>query len=556
MPQDAFTIKYVAAELSQKLAGGKITKIIQPEKELVIFFIYTASGTVKLEICLAAKGCRMSITERDVTAPKVAPNFCMLLRKYITGAKILSVNSVEGERVVYMDLECITEFEHTSARLYAELMGKYSNAVLTERETVVGALKTAAIGENTERALFCGVKYAPPKPQDKTDPNSLAELEKLFESAHGDRAKFIADNVRGIAYTTACDMVAQFGENINANNVNAYICAGQYAPCLTYEDGKPADFKVRACFGEQKRYQTLLQAQTAYYDCVTQKAIFESAQRRLLSAVASAVKKAEKRLAVQSEKLLECKDAELIKLKGELITANIYAVERGADSFEAVNYYDENGGKIKIALDRTLSPADNAQRYYKKYAKLKRTIASVSTQKQQTQAQLDYLNSINAHICAAECLCDLKETQEELAEAGLTKAEVSGKKKQPEITPFREFRCENFKIICGRNNLQNDRLLKSVSQNDIWLHTRGYHSSHVVIVTDGKTVPDGVLLAASEICAYYSEGRMASKVTVDYCLKKFVKKPPKAPSGFVIYTDYKTILVSGNGHAELSTEQK
>lgn len=554
MPQDAFTIKYVAEELSKKLCGGKITKIIQPEKELVIFFIYTAAGTVKLEICLAAKGCRMSVTEREVTASKVAPNFCMLLRKHLTGAKILNVSSLDGERVICMDLECVSEFEKTSARLYAELMGKYSNAVLTENGIICGSLKTAALGENTERALFAGLKYAPPKPQDKVDPNSLAELEKLFGSAHGDRAKFIADNVRGISYSTACDMTQKCGEKIAARDVNAYICAGEYSPCVVFEGGLPSDFKVKSASREKKLYPTLLKAQTAYYDYITQKQAFESAQRRLNSAVAAAVKKAEKRLAAQSDKLLECKDAELIKLKGELITANIYAIQRGMDSFEAVNYYDENGGKIKIALDKTLSPADNAQRYYKKYAKYKRTIESVSAQKAQTQAQLDYLNSINAHICAAECICDLKETREELIEYGLIKPEQTGKKIQPEITPFREFTCGEFKIICGRNNLQNDRLLKSISQNDLWLHTRGYHSSHVAVLCGGKDVPESVIEVAAEICAYYSDGRTASKTPVDYCLKKFVKKPPKSPAGFVIYTDFKTILVSGESHAELATE--
>ncbi len=556
MPQDAFTIKYVADELSKKLAGGKITKIIQPEKELVIFFIYTDCGTVKLEICLSAKWCRASITEREAAAPAAPPNFCMLLRKHLSGAKILAAKSLDGERVIYFDLECVSEFEHTSARLYAELMGKYSNAILTENGIVLGALKTAAIGENTERTLFTGVKYVPPKPQDKVSPSSLKELEKLFENVSGDRAKFIADNVRGVSYTTACDMVEFFGENLTANDVNRYICGGEYSPCVVYDSGKPVDFKVRAHSGEKKNFTTLLNAQTAYYDFVTAAAAFANAQKRLYSAVSAAIKKAEKRLATQCDKLLECKDAELIKLKGELITANIYAVKRGMDSFEAVNYYDESGGKIKIALDKTLSPADNAQRYYKKYAKLKRTILSVTEQKAQTQAQIEYLNSINAHICAAESVCDLKEIKTELADAGLIKAENAGRKKIVETTPFREYACGKFKILCGRNNVQNDRLLKSISQNDLWLHTHGYHSSHVAVLSGGETVPDDVILVAAQICAHYSEARSGNKIPVDYCLKKFVKKPPKCAAGYVTYSEYKTILVNGDGHAELRTEQK
>ncbi len=556
MPQDAFTIKYVAEELSQKLAGGKITKIIQPEKELVIFFIYTDSGTVKLEICLSAKWCRACITEREAVAPAAPPNFCMLLRKHLSGAKIIAVKSLDGERVIYFDLECVTEFEHTSARLYAELMGKYSNAILTENGIVLGALKTAALGENTERALFTGVKYAPPKPQDKVNPTSLKELEKLFETPSGDRAKFIADNIRGVSYATACDMVEFYGENVTANDVNRYICGGEYSPCVVYDNGKPVDFKVRAHSQNKKNYATLLNAQTAYYDFVTAAAAFANAQKRLSSAVSSAIKKAEKRLSAQCDKLLECKDAELIKLKGELITANIYAVKRGMDSFEAINYYDENGGKIKIALDKTLSPADNAQRYYKKYAKLKRTIISVSEQKAQTEAHIEYLNSINAHICAAESVCDLTEIKTELADAGLIKPENGGRKKAVETTPFREYTCGKFRILCGRNNVQNDRLLKSISQNDLWLHTHGYHSSHVAVLGGGEAIPDDVISVAAQICAYYSEARSGNKIPVDYCLKKFVKKPPKCAAGYVTYSGYKTILVNGDEHAELRTEQK
>lgn len=555
MPQDAFTIKYVVNGLKQKLEGGKISRITQPEKDLLIFIIYTPDGNVKLEMCLAAKGCRLNLADADKPAPKAAPNFCMLLRKHLQNAQITAIGQIAGERIVYFDFDCTTDFERTQMRLYAELMGKYSNAVLTQNGIIVGALKTTAIGESTKRVLFTGAKYVLPEPQDKTAPEDLDGLEKLFANFDGDYVKFIADNVRGVAYSTAADIVETFNGKPTAKDVNRYICGGQTSPCVIYSDGEPFDFAVKYSGGNCKRYASVLGAQTAYYAFVCEKRAFEDMKRRLLSALSASIKKTEKRLAAIHQKLFDCRDMETVKLKGELITANIYAVKRGASEFEAVNYYDENGGKIKIALDKTLSPADNAQRYYKKYAKLKRTLTAVTEQKREAEAQESYLNSINSHIYAAESVCDLEETEEELKALGLIKDTQTGKKKTVKQTPFREFICQGYKILAGRNNLQNDRLLKSVSPQDIWLHTQGYHSSHVVILRRGADVPDGVLLTAAEICAYYSDGRNGSKIPVDYCERKSVKKPPKANAGFVIYNDYKTVLAVPNAHAELAVKE-
>ena len=298
----------------------------------------------------------------------------------------------------------------------------------------------------------------------------------------------------------------------------------------------------------------MLDAQTAYYSYILTKKTFTEAKRKLLNALSATVKKLEKRLATINQKLFDCRDMESVKRKGELITANIYAVKRGMDSFEAVNYYDENCKKIKIALDKTLSPAENAQRYYKKYAKLKRTALTVSVQKRETEEEIYYLNSINSHICAAESLCDLEEIEEELKALNILKDAQTGKKKVVKTSPFRLYNIDGFKVVAGRNNIQNDRLVKSLSPQDMWLHTQNYHSSHVAVITEGKAVPNNVLLAAAEICAYYSDGRGGGKIPVDYTYKKFVKKPPKANAGFVVYTDYKTVLAEAEQHAEFKED--
>lgn len=554
MPQDAFTIKFITKELQDLLVGGKISRITQQSKDLLTFIIYTRKGTVKLEICLSAKGCRINLADADVPAPKVAPGFCMLLRKHLQNAEITRVGQIEDERIVFLDFNCTSEFEITKMTLYAELMGKYSNAVLVQDGVIVGALKTTAIGETTKRVLFTGVQYTLPEPQDKYSPRNMAQITHIFDGNDGDKSKIIADKIKGVSYATALEIVAKYGENLTGKDVFDYLNDENTAPCVTFIGGEPSDFKVRSASPEKRAYITVLEAQTAYYAAINAKKDFDDKVRKLTSALSSAVKKQEKRLAAIGQKLLDCRDMETVKLKGELITANLYALRRGMDGFEAVNYYDVNGGKIKIALDKSLSPAENAQKYYKRFAKLKRTAASVTEQKRETEERLDYLNSIASHIRLAENLCDLAETEEELQSLGLLPAEKQNKKKTTQITPYRAYISGGMKILAGRSNVQNDRLLKSISREDTWLHTQGYHSSHVAILSGGKPVPDEVLKVAAEICAYYSDGRAGTKIPVDYTKRAFVKKPPKSNAGFVIYTDYKTVLVEPNAHEELRQE--
>lgn len=552
MPQDAFTIKYIAEELKNALCGGKISKITQPARDELTFIIYTANGNVKLDACLSAQDSRLSLSEDEKPVPQNAPNFCMLLRKHLQNAVILDVKQPNFERIIYFDLKCVSDFSASVMRLYFEIMGKYSNAVLCENSVIVGALKTTALGENTKRILFGGVKYELPAPQDKLNPDDVAETDKILSAPCADKAKRICEKIKGISYVTALEMVDFYGENITGRDVYDYIFNMKSEPCVTYLNGCPHDFKVRSVEKDRKICENILQAQSEYYSCVYRKKLFSGKKSKLESPLSSAVKKAEKRLAAIEQKLLECGEADEIKLKGELLTANLYAVKRGAESFTAVNYYDEGGGNVEIKLDSSLTPAQNAQKYYKKYAKLKRTQISVTSQKQEVLQKLAYLNSIASNIRAAENICDLEDIEQELSEIGLIKP-VEARKKKTE-TPYRTYVYEGFKILAGRNNIQNDRLTKSLAADDIWLHTQKYHSSHVGIITNGQNVPDGVLLFAAEVCAYYSDGREGSKIPVDYTLKKYVKKPPKSNAGFVIYTDYSTLLADPVSHGEKAVE--
>lgn len=553
MPQDAFTIRHVAKELNSLLVGAKISKIIQPARDSLVFIIYTKNGSVKLEACLSAQSSRLSIAAGETNAPQVAPNFCMLLRKHLQNAEITGVFQPDFERIICFNLRCTSTFSVEDMHLYFEIMGKYSNAVLCENGVIVGALKTTSIGENTKRVLFGGVKYSLPQPQDKFAYTETAKIDEALKNYGGDRAKFLCENVAGLSYVTALDMAERYGENISADDVKSYILGDEISPCVIYDGSEPCDFRVRAESGVKRQYPDVLSAQCAYYSYLTKKREFEDKKKRLKSALSAGVKKIDKRLDKLRAKLDECRDTELVKLKGELIAANIYAVKRGDTRLEAVNYYDENSAKIAIELDATLTPAQNMQRYFTRYAKLKRTKTNADGQLAAALKQKDYLLSIGAHISAAESVSDLVETEEELGRLQLLKSAENTYKKRT-LPPYRSYVYEGFKILAGRNNLQNERLTKSLSPRDMWLHTQKYHSSHVAVITEGRDVPDGVIKVASEICAYYSDGRDGDKIPVDYTLRKNVKKPPASNAGFVIYTSYETALATPDRHAELAED--
>ena len=556
MPQDSFTLKYIARELKEVFIGGKISKINQPTKDLLSLLIYTRNGTVKLDIDLSAKFCRISAGEKtELPNPKVAPNFCMLLRKHLQNAEITDIGQVDAERVIYFRLKCFSEFEISELTLYLEIMGKYSNAVLVKDSKILGALKTASLETGARRVTLSGAVYRLPEKQGKIEPTDLEGLNTLLPTSSADVAKLIADSVAGVSYATALDAVELYGERITGKMLYDYLNAEDYQPCIIYRDGEPVDFKARCQSG--KRRETLLKAQAEFYDYAVQKKLFGDKKRKLISALASAEKKVEKRLAQSCEKLKECETGELVKLKGELITANIYAIERGVSRFEAVNYYDENMAKITVELDPRLTPSQNAQRYFKKYQKLKRTAEALHAQRAESEERLDYLKSIGSHLNLAESVDDLKETEEELIALGLLPApkESGGKggkkvKSAESRTPFRKYRLGEFTVVCGRNNAQNDRLTRGLSPTDVWLHAKNFHSAHVGIITLGKQPTDEVIKFASEVCAYYSDARENDKVPVDYTLKKYVKKPNGGRLGFAVYTDFKTILVTPNAHAE------
>ncbi len=539
MPQDAFTLRINALELNAALKGGRINRVNQPSREELSFIIYTGTRTLKLVLNTNASNSGVYFTDDERENPLVAPNFCMLLRKHLQNAEILEISTIGFERILCFRLHCTSDFSACERVLYAEIMGKYSNLILTENGVILGALKTTSLDENCKRTVFTGAKYMLPAPQDKVNPSDFSALQTVCKEAQGDWGHFLFTHVSGLAPSTAEMIAATYCGGDLARHVYDFIFSDECAPCVLTRAGEPVDFFARRVEGATP-FPTLSAAQTFFYTEKRAKQQFAQLKRRLETAATAARKKHEKRLAQILERKIAASDSEENRIKGELITANLYRLEKGMNSCVLDNYYD--GSQTKIVLDSMLSPTQNAQQYYKKYRKQKRTLEALAPQEQEVRAELDYAESLLAAIFAADSIDDLRSLEEEMLGAELMRQPQEKMRKKKTEIPFRTFEKDGFRIFAGRNNLQNDRLVKSGAPDDLWLHAQKYHSCHVLIKTDNQKVPDAVLEFAASVCARYSSSK-GGRIPVDYCKLKYVKKPPKSKAGFVVYTDYQTILV-------------
>lgn len=557
MAQDAFSLYHISKELNTLLHGAKINRVSQPDLNDVYLVTHSFSGNRTLVLSSNAESARVAFTSEEKPNPKQALGFCMLLRKHLLGAIIESVELVGFERIIKITFTGRNDFkEKVKKELYCEIMGKYSNLILTENGIILGCQKNAPLDVTTTRVTLSGAKYLLPKPQDKLelfDKNTAISRLSLWGGE--DLAKFIFDNVKGFSYPTAVEC-ANFCKDFSSTDdlyqrlydftFNCKIKANIAG------DGKLKDVYVtdyQTIDGEKTYFDTIADAYDYFYTNRDKDKAFASKKKQLLDKVNGLTKKLGKKLQGESEKLLACKDADSLRIKGELITANIYRLKEGMESCVLENYYDDYK-PITITLDKRLSPSKNAQKYFKKYAKEKRTIEILLPQKAQTEKELSYLYTVSLFINQAKVIEDFKDLEEELISVGLL-PKPKFKVKTQEESVCRTFEFDGYIIKCGKNNVQNDRLTQRAFKDDLWLHTKNYHSAHVIIETKGDTIPDKVIEIGAEICAFYSDAKQGSKVPVDYCQKKYVKKPPQAKPGSVIYTDFKTAYVNPNPHDEL-----
>ena len=378
MPQDAFHIRRLAQELNTFLTGGKINRISQVNKDELTLVVYTGKTTVKLIISTSASTARVCLSAYEKEPAPIAPNFCMLLRKHLQGAEILSIAQHENERIIKITLHCHSDFSECDRVLICELMGKYSNVVLVENGIILGALKSTALVDDTHRILFSGAKYEYPAAQDKLSYSDRAGMRSRIENyllaqpnaTEEELAFLLFESVSGLALPTAREIVKR-AERAQIPLWDFLPAFFENEPCnahIVYKNGEMQDFFAFEV-ENGKRMPSLCKAQDEYYSRRENKKSFDDKRRKLESTALALRKKTAKRLQDTLCKLRESEKADENRIKGELITANIYQLQKGVSSVTLQNWYDENGGTVKIALDATLTPAQNANRYFRIYNK-------------------------------------------------------------------------------------------------------------------------------------------------------------------------------------------
>ena len=567
MPQDAFTLKYICKELNEIFSGGKVNKIVQPDQDSVVLTIYTGKNTKKLYISANPSSPRIGILDSAKELPIACPNFCMLLRKHLSSATINGISLALFDRIVRIDFTCSQEFfDAKNKTLFVELMGRYSNVILVEEGKVLGANRGVNFFDNGARPLIANKPYVYPPKNQKREPSDSALISYFNDyntSENVTLADYIFNGVTGLAISTATELerlfyerngtekTADFGEKF-FDFTNDFIKNASVNPCIIKTGSKVKDvcvFDYKSISGEREFFGDLLTADATYFSRKEYDKNFTLKKERFNSLVTTQIKKIKKRLSSVLTRKKDAETAEKNKLFGELILSNIYKIKLGDESICAYNYYDNE--MVEIPLNKELSPSQNSNAYYKKYNKQKRALEALSLQEKQATEEMEYLYSILDEINLVERLEDFSFIETELKNYGLVK-QMQTKNKKLETSVGRTYVVKGYEVVVGRNNVENDEITFSAKKEDVWLHAKLFHSSHVIIKAHGKDFPtEDTLKISAEICAYYSKAREGGKTEIVYTLKKFVKKPPKAKPGSCVYTDFNSMIVEPKKHDNL-----
>lgn len=579
MSMDGLSLYSAMNELNKRLAGGKIDKIQQTDKEELLLMVRSLGQTYRLLINASAADNRVQLTELKKQAPSEAPMFCMLLRKRIAGGKIVRFEQERLDRVLKISIETYNDLGDLSVfALYCELMGKHSNIILVnEKGVIVDAIKHVGLGMSSVRFVMPGLEYSAPPAQDKQDPSkaSADDFSMAMCMVGMSIAKALSNAFFGLSPAVAAQLVARYTDKTECTQLSeaereelAERLGAFYADMA---QGKEKASAVLNALGETeavypfaisgsgiKLYDSIGEALDSLYINSDRR---EWAKRHGASArkvLQNNIERCEKKLALYADALNSGEQMEKCRLYGELLTANLHSLKSGTDTAAVDNYYADPVERIAIPLDRQLTPGENAQRYYKKYQKLKAARDMAIVQREQTLSELNYLEGQldNLTKCTAEN--ELSELIEELKDQGYIKRDKGGKKKMKLAAskPMHFVSSTGADIYVGKNNRQNDELtLHFASPNDIWMHTKNIPGSHVIVKgaseQDTATMTEAALLAA-----YYSRARGSENVAVDYTPRKYVKKPAGAKPGMVIYTTNKTAYVTPSEEAVAGLKER
>ncbi len=564
MPLDAICLQGVVGELAPQLTGSRIEKIQQPARDQIILLL---RGSRRLFLNAGANQPRIHLTEQLRDNPSQPPMFCMLLRKHLSGGIIESVRQEPLERVVTLTVLASDEMgERSRFTLVWEGMPRRANLILCDRDgRIIDCLRRVDLEAEQDRQVLPGLFYRLPTRQDKRSPLSVTEEE--FAALLGHAAPdapldgWLLDTFTAISPLVARELTVRAcgSTDAPASQGNALwdvfsrwqraVSENTFIPTLIKRNGSLADFTYGpvtqyGTYAETEVYDSFSHLLDDFYEKREQAERVKQKGRDLLKTATTARDRVRRKLAAQEKELAACLDRDHLRICGELITANLYRMERGQSRLTAQNYYDENCADVDIPLDVRLSPQENAARYFKQYAKAKTAEKYLTAQLQRGREELQYLESVLQELAQAESEQDFNDIRTELTDGGYLRGQG---KKQPgfqRASKPREFRSsEGLRILVGRNNRQNDRLTtKDADKRDIWLHTQKIHGSHVILCTGGAEPDEQSLMEAASLAAYFSQAQGSTKVPVDYTPVKFVKKPAGAKPGMVVYTTYQTML--------------
>lgn len=573
MALDGIFLHHITAELKENLTDSRVSQIYQPNRDELTMVFRTFNGTKRLLISTRANSPRINLCATIPENPPTPTMLCMLLRKRLSGAKLTEITQPTLDRTLFMDFSSVNELgDKVNLRLVVEIMGKHSNVILCDdRGVIIDALKRVDLTMSSQRLVLPNIKYDLPPAQDKLNilehtPEEIIKqaTEKLSEMPLN---KALLSTLQGVSPIVCRELESLTGKGNQLTNkelgVNekmslfshlaklknmAENSSGKAYMVIRTGENKPFDvcFMPVTQYGESavvKEYDSFSALIDSFYFERDKADRMKAKSQDLHRTLSNITERLARKINLQTAELEKCKDRDTLRIKGDLLQANLYRIERGASSVTVENFYDENK-PMEITLNPAISPANNVQKYYKDYRKAKTAETMLTEQIKNAKDELVYLDSVADTLDRAESEKDLSQIRLELSEQGYIKTQ-KGKQKPPQALPPIEYTTsDGFKVLVGRNNKQNDKLtLKTARKTDLWFHTKDIHGSHTILVLDGKEPTDTAITEAAQIAAYHSKAQQSNNVPVDYTLVKHVNKPTGAKPGMVIYLTNKTAYV-------------
>ena len=561
MPLDAIYLSALTEELREKIQGGRIDKVQQPERDMLIISMRSKGENLRLLLSAGTGRARVQLTESSFDNPAEPPMFCMLMRKHLVGARIISLYQPDWERLLIIELESRDEMGFSgSKKLVVEMIGRSSNLILVDGDgRIIDCMRRMDFAGDALRRMLPGMIYRLPPKQAKAvlmDTDSRQRREMI---AAADRSrsldKWLLDSFSGLSPLICRELSFRCSGSFDTlpELLDAFvdtIQAGELRPYILYQGEKPVDFSFMGIgqYGEtvncreEKSFSGLLDSFYSQRDRAEQQ---RRRSHQLYKTVRTLRDRMQRKLAGQSEELRRTEERDEVRKKAELVTANIYRIKRGDRLLRCQDYYDPEGGDIEIELDPLKTPQQNAAALFKEYNKLKAARSHLTDLIAQGESQLDYLNSVLEMLSLAESEKDISDIRRELVDTGYIRQPSGTKPSRSKAqAPLHFVTDDGFEVLAGRSNLQNDQLTtKLCRRTDYWFHTQKVHGSHVILRCNDAEPTALAISQAAVIAAYYSQGREGGKIPVDYTMLRYVRKPAGAMPGKVVYTDYKTLTV-------------